>query len=530
MEKAAADFLSYLKIPISRRYVEQLIAAHPDFPSLLGVSDVFSRLGINHRVTRIDKDNLTNFDYPYLLPLDKGNGELLVIDSHESLRKNYNRLDQWGGVILLADTAKNTSDSENNILYSHEKKIKIYSLLASVVFMGLVVTSQSDSFTWTNVSLLTLALCGLGVGYFIFAKQFGITYSSIDAFCATGKNTDCDVVLNSEVSILGIKLSDATLIYFLFQTVLLAFGPLLTKQEHIISTLSALSLFTLPLIFFSLYYQYYIAKTWCRLCVLVVALLLGQAGIFAYAFTEGLITLQGISSPFLATLFMIGMFLLAIVLALKGIIGRYERLSQTGGTGNRIKHNAMIFLSILQKQRKFDDTPFENEMVVGSPKAPIKITLCSNLYCNPCKLRHEVVAQLLAMYPESIQLTMRFVKSGKDPDSVSHLLNFWYQIIRGKENEAVDTMSLVHDWFKIWDLRKFKEKYPVDTDKPEVAHLESQCYRWINEAGIRQTPTFIINGYELPQEYGIGDLLAMVPSLHNHIVKMEDKEMAVVMN
>jgi hypothetical protein len=42
-------------------------------------------------------------------------------------------------------------------------------------------------------------------------------------------------------------------------------------------------LLTFPIILFSLYYQYFVAKTWCRLCLVVIAILLVQAGVLGYA-------------------------------------------------------------------------------------------------------------------------------------------------------------------------------------------------------------------------------------------------------
>ena len=57
MEKIVSEFLHFLKIPVSKKYVEKIIRAHPDFPSLLSISDVFQRLGVDHRVARIEKNN-----------------------------------------------------------------------------------------------------------------------------------------------------------------------------------------------------------------------------------------------------------------------------------------------------------------------------------------------------------------------------------------------------------------------------------------------------------------------------------------
>ena len=76
----------------------------------------------------------------------------------------------------------------------------------------------------------------------------------------------------------------------------------------------------------------------------------------------------------------------------------------------------------------------------------------------------------------------------------------------------------------IWDYLDFKEKYPVAVYKAEIDSLETQHYDWMNASGIMQTPTFVVNGYELPKEYGIEDFLALVPALSNNLEKIEHKE------
>lgn len=504
--------------------MEQLISNHPDFPSLLSVSDVYTRLGVHHRVTRLDKDRLAEVEYPYLLPLDKGRGDLILIDSHQTLRKSYNRLEEWSGVVVLAESTENTPDSTNNSLYTIEKNAQTYAIVAILALIALVAFSQINSFSPIHAALLATAFCGLFTGYFLVAKELGITYAAVDAFCNAGKNTNCDAVLKADISVLGIKFSDAVVSFFLFQILLLGFASFFSLHAQSSVVLAGLSLLTLPIIMFSVYYQYFIAKTWCGLCLIVVGVLVVQAGILGYALTAGLITQQVITPMFSGPVFVTGLLILVLVQVVKSTLERYEKLNQHGGAGNQVKHNARVFLSFLENQKRIDDTCFENEMIVGDPDAPIKILMVSNLYCNPCKLKHEVAAQLVAIYPESIQLTMRFVQSSKDPESVGHLLNFWHQSIKGKDNEWNKTMNLLHDWFTIWDFEKFKVRHPVGDGSQEITELEKQHYAWMDAAGIMKTPTFFVNGYEMPKEYGIEDLLMMAPALINSSEKLDRKE------
>ncbi|WP_419051812.1 hypothetical protein [Parabacteroides goldsteinii] len=52
---------------------------------------------------------------------------------------------------------------------------------------------------------------------------------------------------------------------------------------------------------------------------------------------------------------------------------------------------------------------------------------------------------------------------------------------------------------------KFFDKYGVVIDDKSLKEYENH-ERWIREMGLNVTPTILINGYKLPNEYDILDL------------------------
>ncbi len=529
MEKVVSDFLRFIKIPVSEKYVRKIIASHPDFPSLLSISDILHRFGIDHAVGRIEMEALAELPYPYLLPLNKGRSDILLIKSKQDLVKHKIDLEQWSGIVLQAEPLKKTINKTNHELFLKERRSRQYASALLALLAILLLIPFVGSFSWIAFTLLITSLAGAVVGYFIFAKEMGVTYTVVDAFCNPGKTAvnSCDTLLKADISLLGIKFSDAVLTYFIFQVLALGFVQALPQATiGFITVLAWLSVLTLPIMLFSLYYQYFVAKAWCRLCLMVVGILAIQLFVFAMGYFNGCAYLPGnvsyASALVLAVLFaVIGL----TVLLIKSMIEHGNQLSAVGAHGNRVKHDARVFSYLLEQQKKIDDRPFEKEMRVGSPDAPIQIIMVSNLYCNPCKLKHAVVDQLLAMYPDKVSVVFRFVRSGKDVASVGQLVGYWHQAIQGKEDESQQTVDLMHDWFDLWDIEKFMKKYPVKAVDTRGAKLEAQQYAWIEAVGIRQTPTFFINGYELPKEYVIDDLLVMVLSLSDSIEKSTEKEM-----
>jgi len=86
----------------------------------------------------------------------------------------------------------------------------------------------------------------------------------------------------------------------------------------------------------------------------------------------------------------------------------------------------------------------------------------------------------------------------------------------------------LHDWFALWDLEKFAEKWRVDEQvREECIHLAVAQNAWTTTVGVQQTPTFFLNGYQLPEHYTVEDLLAMLPGLGAKMKQEKKAEVAL---
>lgn len=70
------------------------------------------------------------------------------------------------------------------------------------------------------------------------------------------------------------------------------------------------------------------------------------------------------------------------------------------------------------------------------------------------------------------------------------------------------------------DPELFAKQYPLRYEVGKVSEdnaeeLVMQHYEWVEQNGIRRTPTFFINGYKMPQNYRIKDLVVMIPGLES---------------
>jgi len=524
MEQVIIKYLKELNIPISQAYCRKLIVSHPDYPSMLSVTDTLKRLGIRYKAVRMEKEQLGSVKGPFLLWPTKLNEQPKIIRGKRDLPangvENKSHKNPEQPAVLLAKPTDTIKDEENDRLRKQDRFRKLLAGLLVAATTGLILLASASLFTGIYAALLCTALSGVIVGYLLIAKDIGINYKQVDDFCRAGKRTNCDAVLNSSAGrLLGDKFtfSDATIIYFLFQ--LFTMGFLIPSNSSLWELLAVLGGLTIPVIGFSLYYQAFSVKTWCRLCLLVDGILAIQVVLFGYMFAKGFIGAMGFSLNPLAKAGLVLLITGSAVLLLKNKIRSANQSEQDAMTARRIKYSPEVFSYLLNRESSTDIKPFAQELLIGSnPDAPLKIMMAASLGCGPCKKGFKKVTHLVGAYPGKVTLMIRLRTAGEtkgEPTPGGYLLHYWQQHIHGETNEFARTKQLLQDWYAEMDLEAFKEEYPIDGKKVGTTgtQLANQHHEWFKAAGIQATPTFFVNGHHLPKSYNIEDLARIIAGL-----------------
>lgn len=537
MEKTASRYLEYLRVPISKKYCERLILSHPDFPSLISISDTFERFGIEHYVSKVKEEDLRQLSFPYLLHLGKGRSKIILIRDKEDLRQRHEDLKDWSGVVLQAWPISSTTNRQNNLYHTEEKYLRrsvVICLLSVALLLTLPFMFFPSRGNILDLFLLLTAFPGCVVGYLLVAKDLGIKYQAVEAFCNASRHTNCDKVLNSESArILGpVKFSDAVITYFVFQLIVVSLSVVLPDSRgSCLLILSAAGMVSILVVLFSLYYQYFRAKTWCRLCLAVDAILILQAWAWSY-------TMDWSSIDFGNNFLFSGAALLLVFVALGSLVVFLKRQSDDNRKAyyreirlSRVKHSTDVFTHLLFQQKKVDVTAFKQEIVIGDPDAPVKLIAAINLNCSPCKLNHEKTESLLAMYPGKVNISIRILPGrndlGNGPSSIEYILQYWLENIYGKPNESEESAKLMTGWYNLMNIERFREEYSAEMRSDvnnQVKQLEAQHLAWIKEVGITETPTLFFNGYKLPSNYDVEDLMVMIPNLADYFRKRNKVE------
>ncbi|MEQ9098805.1 MAG: vitamin K epoxide reductase family protein [Imperialibacter sp.] len=521
MDDFLYQFMKRLNIPVSQRYLKTLLQSHEAYPSLLSIADTFQRLGLNYHIQRVARESLNTISFPYLLPLERSGGDIIAIENERDLEEKADELVSWNGVVIEIEPAGVVSDPQNKSELGRERLAKVASIVVLSSVGALITVLLINSFSFFGAAWLATCFAGAALGYLLFAKELGIKYQAIEAFCNAGVNTNCDKVLESGgAKFLGtLRLSDLTFSFFLFQALLFTlFSAFDEVRGEILSLLFIASMVAIPATVYSLYYQYFRMKTWCRLCLLTGLVLILQSILFTGSFFASEVIIAELkfgSMLCLGTLFVA--FAFGVVLLSERLIDANEDFEKALSAG-RVKNSAGVFMHLLFQQKHLAINSGEYEILIGNPDAEIRVTMASNLFCNPCKEQHKFVQEVVSTYSDKVSVAFRFVKSSKTLDGIvsanEYLIQYWLTNIFNSPRESDLTELMLKDWYDLMDINKFSDQYPLSQEIGQATYdVEKSHADWILASEIRRTPTFFVNGYELPQNYKIKDLTGLIPSL-----------------
>lgn len=522
LEYVTGRWLSKMGIKVSQALLREKIQAHPAYPSLLSVTDTLDELGIDNAALQVDKEKIFEMPLPFLAH-DNTRKEFVIINNAKKQIKLGSDFEKnWNGIALLAEKPENWNHAENEKRLLKEEK-SVQTLTATTLFIVLLAfLSLIDDFSWQTAGLLAATLAGFVIAILIVQQELGISNELTEKLCHSGSNTDCGVVMHSKGSRISkwMNWADACIVYFTSYSLLLI-TFLFTNSLHGITVLAMISSFAVPVTLFSLYYQWKVVKKWCPLCLFTVAVLWLQFAITAPAavrFMKG--EYGGIISvkELLLVVMIFSIISAAWLLMLKPSLESNKELLGKNFSLLRFKNNPDVFESLLKKQRRIDIAPFENELQLGNPHAPLQIMVACNPYCGPCATAHKVLHDLAQT--NDIGLAIRLsVKTGNPEDKRTMAGRYIMEL--ANSTCTMDKRKMMHDWYEWMDLEKFKEKYPlqagINVQEQLVQHEE-----WMKEAKIEFTPSVFINGYQLPKQYKPEDLKNLLERAEGNRVISEE--------
>jgi uncharacterized membrane protein len=292
--KATIAFLKLLKVKVTNATVDDTLQSHPDWPSLLCISDSLNKWHIPNAAARIDKNDIENLPLPFIAYVHDREYPLAIVTgisdgTVEYCTKDYNQkkrkktkedfLKSWDGVYLMAEPTKESGEKD----YAGKKKSQVLkklipaTLITSIIFLFSYTLYRSAVIAqvneWAVYTQLMILIAGVFITTLLLWYEMDKNNPVLQKVCTGITKGNCNAILTGKQAKVFSWLSWSEVGFFYFTGSLLNFvfaGSLLPEA---IILLSWLSLLALPYTIYSIYYQWQVAKQWCVLCLAVQLLL-----------------------------------------------------------------------------------------------------------------------------------------------------------------------------------------------------------------------------------------------------------------
>lgn len=526
-----------LNVKISSSTIKKEFEEHPNYPSLLSISDILSNYGVENLSVRITPEKLQRVPVPFITQI-KGtkddadfftivkqitDGRIQYFDPEKhrwDTKESEEFLQRCSGVVLLTDVQSEAGE-KTYVQKTQEERRKhmIQNITAfwppiAILATGLYALVQTGISALVPCIFMLVTLIGSMVSLLLFWYELDQYNPVLQQLCGARKKVNCGAVLQSKgAKIGGVSWSTIGLSYFAGTLIIQLFWGVANPKTLVIS--AWLNIIAIPYVGYSIYYQWRIAKQWCVLCLYVQSILVLQLGLALLGGWHVPLAVY-LSKPDLliqmTAAFAIPFTVVTILLPAQQ---QAKEKKQTFHKLQRLKHDPQIFEALLEKQKKLTRSPQGLGILIGNPDATCKIIKVCNPYCGPCALAHVPMEELLNNNPD-VQIQIIFFVKSEESDSRSYPVKHLLAI--AEKNDQPTVKRALDDWYlaEHKDYSKFAARYPMNGELKQQDKKIDDMEAWCTETGVEFTPTFFISGpgatgeedayYQLPEMYTVADL------------------------
>lgn len=523
--KAVITGLKLLKVKVNNATVNETLQNHPDWPSLLCITDSLNKWHIPNGAGKTDTANIDELPLPFVAYTYNAENPLAVVTevtatAITAFQKSYSTSEiipkadffkSWNGTYIIAEPNEHSGETNYKV---KKQKAFIQSLIPAAAFVSIIIFSfillnriiTVSSFSAISIYIqYFILLTGVVVTSLLLWYEIDKTNPLLQKVCTGIIKGNCNAILTGKQANVFSWLTWSEVGFFYFT------GSLLTLVTVSVSDVSArlfllgwLNILAIPYTVFSIYYQWRVAKQWCVLCLAVQALLLlGGINVIANSFLFPLPQL-----PFLLIANCLLLFALPALIwfAVKPYILLLQKAKNTKREYLRIKFNTEIFETLLKKQKVLTMSADGLGINLGNPDATNTIIKVCNPYCGPCAKAHPKIEALLEHIP-NLKAQIIFNASNNEQDKTNIPVKHLLAIASGNNSEKMIKKSL-DDWYlaETKDYKTFAAKYPMNGELLKQGDKIDAMEEWCRATEIAFTPTIFINGYQLPDAYSIEDL------------------------
>ena len=175
-----------------------------------------------------------------------------------------------------------------------------------------------------------------------------------------------------------------------------------------------------------------------------------------------------------------------------------------------MKADSDVAKTLIEKSEYYETCLDDSAIIFGNPNAKMLVTILSNPHCNPCARMHKRVEELLGTEDKEICVQYVFSSFNKQLEDSSRYLISCYFNNTGKE--ALRRFALWYTKEK-YDYERIVKQNFESIHTHEIEEEMKKHAAWRKKTSLVATPTVLVNGHILPDEYDLEDL-AMIANIN----------------
>ncbi len=518
-------FLKHLEVPFTESYLSKLTTGIPYSETIVGMSRILSeKYHLECACLRIEKDDIFKLDTPFIVQLRaprnaivlvtnvKHNQVSLLYKSETSVHSMDEFFASWEGIVLLAAPINGTGEEgywQNlriDLLNNFRIPVIIVASVISLLYLTMGALANLFLAGWMAITIWIFYVFGIVLSALLLSQSINKSDSLVEKVCKSGRKNGCAKILDGNASkVLGlISWSEVGFVYFIGSALVL----LLFKE--CIGILFLMSIAALPYTFWSIYYQWRIAKEWCPFCVSIQGIIWITVALY-------LINLSSLSFPtsvdqiiYLLSCFLAPSLILGLVVP---FAKSHQELRALKISYNSLKFSEPVFTATMKTSASVDITD-ASSIIFGNPNSKFVVTVATSFYCGHCVEVNKFLGEFLNRYRDKVCVQVVFkvpTPPIEDNLGIKHVIGVYKSYDRATAEVAYHKMYEVG----VNDIKRFIELYPVPENVQNVDQEIEKHIKWFINSEIIATPTVFLNQKLLPRWYSISDLehLFMMTSL-----------------
>lgn len=488
-------YLKYNNYNNELRQVKENWLSHPNFPSLLAITDSLSNCNIKNIAANVPYEYLDKLPDSFLVELkgknkvfhflEKNKINITIIDEKNNSKIiTRNELENlWTGVVLIIERNEDIqkNKSSNSII-----------LTTLLLVIGFIII-YANKFSIIESIFLLLSLIGIFITIEIVKTYFQENHITESKFCNLKKKFSCNETIKSNKYVFSkyIEFVDLPVIFFASTF----FGLLFSLIT--INTTGLISSFSIPIIAYSFYVQKKILKKWCVLCLLISLILITNSLLFL---------IFQISFKFLVLKEIVWFMVITGVWIFikKQMLTNKESKSKINSL-LRFKRNEDVFNAVSLNIIDNEGLKELPKFTIGNTDSQNILTLFLSPSCPHCHTVFKEALVVLEKHSEKVKLEIAYnLNINNINNPYLDIPKITMQLVNNKK----DYVQALKDWhINQLDIEVWKSKWLQDKEfSAENEQLEKQ-FQWCSKNEFNYAPVKIFNGKILSKHYEINELL-----------------------